>query len=213
MIQPQDASPEPHTFDAVISTVPLHRFAALGVDTELDLSPFARVSYPPVSVVAMGYRRADVSHLLDGFGMLVPEVEDDYRILGTIFSSTLFPDRAPDEHVLLTTFVGGARHPALGQAPLDQQQAIVERDLKGLLGITGRPTIIQHARWPHAIPQYDLGYGAVKHQLDQLEAHHARLYLAGNYRNGISVGDAMNSGHAAAQRCLRAVAPETVSTP
>jgi oxygen-dependent protoporphyrinogen oxidase len=211
VVRPQDASPESHTFDAVISTVPLHRFAALDVDTELDLSPFARVTYPPVSVVAMGFRRADVSHPLDGFGMLVPEVEDDYQILGTIFSSTLFPDRAPDGHVLLTTFVGGARHPALGHASPDRQQAVIERDLEALLDTTGRPTFVQHARWPHAIPQYNLGYGRVKRQIDQLEARHARLYLAGNYRDGISVGDAMRSGQAAAQRCLRAITPEAVS--
>jgi len=211
MVRPQDTSPESYTFDAVISTVPLHRFAALDVDTGLDLSPFERVSHPPVSVVAMGFRRADVSHPLDGFGMLVPEVEDDYQILGTIFSSALFPDRAPDGHVLLTTFIGGARHPALGRAPDDQQQAVIERDLRALLGTTGRPTFVQHVRWPHAIPQYDLGYGRVKHRIDQLEARHARLYLAGNYRDGISVGDAMDSGQAAAQRCLRAITPEAVS--
>lgn len=211
-VPPEGTAPGNHAFDAVISTVPLHRFAALDFDTDLDRSLFARVMYPPVSVIAMGYRRADVGHPLDGFGMLVPEVEDRYQILGTIFSSALFPDRAPDGHVLLTTFVGGARHPVLGRAPDDQQQAIVERDLKALLDIDGRPTFVRPVRWPHAIPQYTLGYGSVKRQIDQLEARHSALFLAGNYRDGISVGDAMHSGQDAAQRCMRTITPEAVST-
>ncbi|NBB74034.1 MAG: protoporphyrinogen oxidase [Bacteroidetes bacterium] len=202
------ASPRTHGFDAVISTIPLHRFAALRMETTIDRTPLAEVPYPPVNVVAMGFRRADVDHPLDGFGMLVPEVEDDYQILGTIFSSTLFPDRAPDDHVLLTTFVGGARHPELGRAPKDRQQAVVKADLNALLGTRGAPSFVHYAAWPRAIPQYNLGYGAVKRCIDRLESTHPRLFLAGNYRDGVSVGSALDSGAHAAQHCVAALAPE-----
>jgi len=168
--------------------------------------------YPPVSVVAMGFRHDDVNHPLDGFGMLVPEVEDTYHILGTIFTSTIFPDRAPDDHVLLTTFVGGARHPELGRAPDDQQRQIILADLAALLDVSEAPTFVRHIRWPRAIPQYTTGYGAVKELITRLEARHPQLFLAGNYRGGISVGDAMDSGHAAAEQCLRQLTPEPVTT-
>lgn len=201
----EGAAPTTRAFDAVISTIPLYRFAALDLDTALDLSPLADVTYPPVSVVALGLRRNDVAHPLDGFGMLVPEVERDYRILGTIFSSTLFPDRAPKDHVLLTTFLGGDRDSDLGRASFEEQRATVLSDLRALLGVRGEPTFIRRVAWPRAIPQYTLGYGRVKALIDRLERAHPGLFLAGNYRDGISIGDAMASGDRAAQHLAEAL--------
>lgn len=209
-VQPGNALTETHRFDAVISTIPLHRFAALSMDTTVDRSSLTEVPYPPVNVVSMGFRRADVKHPLDGFGMLVPEVEKEYQILGTIFSSTLFPGRAPADHVLLTTFVGGARHPELGRASTDRQQAVVRADLNALLGTQGEPSFVRHVAWPRAIPQYHLGYGAVKRCIDRIESTHDRLFFAGNYREGIAVGSAMDSGDHAAQQARKALSPEKV---
>ena len=188
----------PHQFDAVVCTMPLHRFPALDFNSPIDRAPLREVSYPPLQVVALGYPRDAVAHPLDGFGMLVPPVEDDFDILGTIFSSTLFPDRAPDGHVLLTTFVGGARAPDRAQQSETALRQIVERDLERLLGVAGSPTFVRHIHWPRAIPQYTLGYGAVKDTLKALEDAHPGLAFAGNYRSGVSVGDAMASGADAA---------------
>lgn len=190
------------TFDAVISTMPLYRFGAFDFDTDLDRSPLADVAYPPVSVLAMGFRRGDVEHPLDGFGMLVPAVENDYRMLGTLFSSTLFPGRAPEDQVLLTTFLGGARDPDLGRASLATQRAAVQSDLEVLLGVRSDPTFVRRVQWQHAIPQYTLGYGRVKALISRMEQVHPRLFLAGNYRNGVSIGDAMASGDRAARRLV-----------
>jgi len=191
-----------HPVDSVICTVPLHALSRIDLDTPVDRTPLDDVSYPPVSVVALGYERAAVAHPLDGFGMLVPPVEGEFDVLGTIFSSTLFPNRAPDGHVLLTTFVGGARNPSLAEQSPSTIQDIVERDLHHLLGVDGEPVFTRHVHWPRAIPQYTLGYGAVKDTLDALEAAHDGLFFAGNYRDGVAVGDAMASGASAAQRVL-----------
>jgi oxygen-dependent protoporphyrinogen oxidase len=188
------------SFDALLCTVPLHALDDLAVETPVDRTPLHKVEYPPVHVVALGYDRADVTHPLDGFGMLVPPVEERFDILGTLFSSTLFPGRAPDDTALLTTFVGGARDPALARRSEETLQSIVERDLARLLGVDGTPTFVHHVHWPRAIPQYTPGYGAVKDTLAALEAEHPALFLAGNYRQGVSVGDAAASGDAAANR-------------
>jgi oxygen-dependent protoporphyrinogen oxidase len=190
------------SFDAVVCTLPLPRFADLTLDTPVDCTPLHDVSYPPLQVVALGYKREDIAHPLDGFGMLVPPVEESLDILGTIFSSTLFPGRAPEGQVLLTTFVGGARAPDLAERPDDRIQAIVERDLGRLLGVQASPTFARHIHWPHAIPQYALGYGTVKDTLAALETAHPGLAFAGNYRQGVSVGDAMDSGRDAAHRVV-----------
>lgn len=200
-----DGAPQTHAVDAVISTVPLHQLGALGLETDVDLSVFETVPYPPVSVLALGYDRDDVAHPLDGFGMLVPEMEDDARILGTLFSSTLFPGRAPQGQVLLTTFVGGVRAPDLGEASTAQLRRVVGGDLRQLLGVRGTPTFVRRIRWERAIPQYRIGYGAVTAAIDRLEEHHPGLAFAGNYRAGISVGDTMASGVEAAQAIARRV--------
>jgi oxygen-dependent protoporphyrinogen oxidase len=195
--------PDGYDFDALVSTVPLHRLAAMDVETPVDLHPLSDVWYPPLSVLALGYPRAAIQHPLDGFGMLVPPAEDDLSILGTIFSSTLFPDRAPDDHVLLTTFVGGARAPdraALNASPL---QSIVEADLDRLLRVTAPPVFRRHVYWPTAIPQYTVGYGRIKETLAEMERTHPRLAFAGNYRQGVSVSDALESGVDAARRLQR----------
>jgi oxygen-dependent protoporphyrinogen oxidase len=175
----------------------------------VDCSPLHAVDYPPVRIVALGYNRRDIDHPLDGFGMLVPPVEKSFDVLGTIFSSTLFPGRAPDGQVLLTTFVGGARNPRLARQPPSAVQSIVERDLTHLLGIEGSPNFVHHVHWPRAIPQYTLGYGAVKDTIESLETEHENLFFAGNYREGVSVGDAMASGGSAAEEVLSTLRSST----
>ena len=152
-----------------------------------------RVEYPPVSVVALGFSRDSVRHPLDGFGMLVPAVEDRH-ILGTIFSSSLFPDRAPAGRVLLTTFVGGARQPELASLPDDEIERLVRNDLAALLGVEGTPVFRRVIRWPRAIPQYNLGYGEIVSALEKLEAAHPGLHFVGNYRGGIAAGQCIRNG-------------------
>jgi oxygen-dependent protoporphyrinogen oxidase len=152
-----------------------------------------RIEYPPVSIVALGFRRADVGHPLDGFGMLVPAAEKR-QILGTIFSSSLFPGRAPEGEVLLTNFVGGARQPGLAALPDDELVRLVCEDLRALLGVKGEPVFRRIIRWPRAIPQYNRGYGEVLSALEKLEAAHPGLHFVGNYRGGIAAGQCIRNG-------------------
>jgi len=195
-----DGAPQTRSYDAVISTLPLHELTAIDFPTDVDLEPLANVPYPPVSVLALGFREDDVQHPLDGFGMLVPSKEDTFDILGTIFSSTLFPGRAPDGHVLLTTFIGGMRRPELGRVETNALKDRVLTDLNALVGLDGAPTFVRHVPWDRAIPQYLQGYDRVTETLDRLEDAHPGLAFAGNYRQGISVGDALDSGADAAAR-------------
>ena len=187
-------------FDAVIYAAPLHELAHIDFAAPVDLAPLLDVPYPPLSVLALGFRRQDVTHSLDGFGMLVPAAEDAFDILGTLFSSTLFPNRAPEDHVLLTSFIGGMRRPDLGLASTDTLVEIARQDLATLLGVRGEPTFVKRIAWKKAIPQYHLGYGQVHRCLDELETACPGFFLAGNYRRGVSAGDAMTSGQQAARR-------------
>lgn len=194
-----------HAFEVVLSTIPLPAFLPLTAKLDTDTGIIQQVPYPPVSVVALGFHRDVISHPLDGFGMLAPGKESSVRILGTIFSSTVFPNRAPQNHVLLTTLFGGARKGDFCSLEPELMQEIILEDLHHLLGVHSNPVFVKRIDWPQAIPQYNLQYGAVKAKLDTLEERFPGLKFAGNYRRGISVGDAVKSGFEAAEGIIRFV--------
>ena len=82
----------------------LAKFEIISGGQATDLSPLGEIRYPPVASVVLGFRREDVAHSCQGFGMLVPKIEG-FKILGTIFSSALFPNRAPSGHVTLSSYM------------------------------------------------------------------------------------------------------------
>ncbi len=157
------------------------------------------IPYPPVAAVVSAYARDDIAHALDGFGFLVPERERR-RILGTIFSSVLFENRAPEGIALLTTFVGGMRQPELARQGEDEIAAMVHAELAGLLGARAVPRWARVARWARAIPQYTLGHAGRMAALEAAERELPGLHFCANYRGGISVADCIKSAHAMAER-------------
>jgi oxygen-dependent protoporphyrinogen oxidase len=198
-------------FDAVIYCGTAYKLAELVVEPITPaLSPFdgergkkfftfSEISYPPVSAVVLGFRREDVAHPACGFGMLIPKIEG-FKILGTIFSSALFPNRAPAGHVTLTSYIGGARYPELALLSQDQLVETVLADLRVLLGVKGKPVFTQTATYPRAIPQYNVGYGKYRQMLNDIEALSPGLFFAGHYRDGVSLGDSIVSGVNIAER-------------
>jgi len=195
-------------YDGVIYAAPAHcvddvDLAFPGGDR---LKTLASITHPPVAVLALGFRRDDVGHPLDGLGFLVPEVERVRHVLGVIFSSSLFPGRAPDGQVLLTAFIGGVRNPDLANADLPTITARVLDDLRVLLGASGEPTFREFQLWPKAIPQYDLTYGRFKDIMDEAERRNPGFALAGSYRDGVSIAETIASGEAAAERVAAGIA-------
>jgi len=79
-------------------------------------------------------------------------------------------------------------------------------DLRELLGIDGEPTFVHVTLMAKALPQYEVGFGRFQTLIDQIETKAPRLFLAGNYRGGVSVAQAVVSAEAVADRiekCLR----------
>ena len=159
----------------------------------------AAIDYAPVSIVASAYRRADVAHSLAGFGFLVPRKENR-RVLGTLFSSSMFSGRAPEGTVLLTTFAGGRRNPDVAALADGALVDTVNQEHRALLGATAAPLWSAVTRWPQAIPQYDLGH--LDRLLPAAEAETAwpGLAFCANWRGGVSVSDCVKNGHAVAER-------------
>lgn len=203
----------PELYDSVIYAGPAHGLDEIDLDLPGGerLSTLASIVYPPVAVLALGFRREQVAHQLDGFGFLTPEVERR-RVLGVIFSSTVFPERAPEGHVLLTVFVGGTRDPDFVQVDPHTLTARVLDDLRVLLGAQGEPSFRAVQVWPKAIPQYVLGYGRFKDIAIEVERRNPGLLLAGTYRDGVSLGEAIASGERAASRAAEFLSREAVDS-
>lgn len=181
-------------FQKVLLNIPYYQQKELlhGLNGVQD-SFFEQVTYPPLSVLHLGYEMDQIAHPLDGFGFLVPEVEKR-DILGGLFSSTLFPGRAPENHHLLTVFVGGGRQPEMAALDTAKLVKVVEKELTELIGLKGGYTFMDHVYWPFAIPSYHVGYDNVLKEYQRIETENPGLYIAGNFRYGISVPDCIKNG-------------------
>jgi oxygen-dependent protoporphyrinogen oxidase len=145
------------------------------------------IEYAPVAVVSLGYPRPQVPHALGGFGFLVPRSAGK-RVLGTVWNSSLFPGRAPDGHVLMTSFVGGATDPQAVTLSSEGLSSLVHSELAPLLAIRQAPTFSNVTIHPRALPQYNLGHADRLSAIETQRAYFPNLWLAGNYLRGPAMG-------------------------
>ncbi|KMZ72371.1 Protoporphyrinogen oxidase 2 [Zostera marina] len=195
------------SFDAVIMTAPINivqdmEFKKGGHPFILDFLP--KVNYLPLSVLVTSFKKRNVKRPLEGFGVLVPsrEQENGLKTLGTLFSSMMFPDRAPSDQHLYTTFIGGSRNRELAGASLDELKQVVISDLQRLLGVEGHPTFVKHFQWKNAFPLYGYDYGLVLDGINKMEETLPGFFYAGNHRDGLAVGKAIASGCKAAEHVV-----------
>ncbi|XP_049395270.1 protoporphyrinogen oxidase, mitochondrial [Solanum stenotomum] len=212
---PHKRQAEEESFDAVIMTAPLCDIKSMTIAKRGNpflLNFIPEVDYVPLSVVITTFKKESVKHPLEGFGVLVPSQEQKHglKTLGTLFSSMMFPDRAPNNVYLYTTFVGGSRNRELAKASRTELKEIVTSDLKQLLGAEGEPTYVNHVCWNKAFPLYGHNYDLVLDAIDKLEKNLPGLFYAGNHKGGLSVGKALSSGCNAADLVISYL--EAVST-
>lgn len=189
--QNSQGSEESAHYSRLVITMPHHRLSTLPLPTGIiqQLAPVSAIESPPVTSLVLGFKRKQVKHPLNGFGMLIKAAEKS-PLLGVLFSSSMFDGRAPDGHVTLTCMMGGVRHPEYAK---NSDQVVLD-ELQKLLGVSGSPTFRHRTSWQHAIPQYNIGYEKVLDALEDCENSHPGLHFAGNYRGGISVTDCIING-------------------
>jgi len=159
----------------------------------------SEISYPSVSVVCFGYKKERLAHKLDGFGFLVPHRERR-KILGTLWDSSIFPNRAPEGHVLLRSMVGGARASELAMQDDARIRDTVIGELKDVMKIEAHPDFVRIYRHEKAIPQYNMGHSNRLKTVDDLLLKHKGLYLTGNAYRGIGVNDCIENSYKLTER-------------
>ena len=199
----KDGTEETVTADVVISTLPAHVTCYLFQEMDGTLfSHLKSIYYPPVMVLYLGYKEESIGQPLDGFGYLIPQKENR-SYLGAIWSSTIFPNRAPEGFASFTIFIGGARSPQLFD-DMNKEDLIrqVLKEFQEVMKITGMPHYRTDRMWPKAIPQYNIGYIEHERYFEEFENTNKGILLSGNYRGGISVGDCIASSERVYKKAL-----------
>jgi oxygen-dependent protoporphyrinogen oxidase len=145
------------------------------------------IAYARVAIISLGYRKFDVGHTLEGFGFLVPR-SAGLDTLGSVWNSSLFPNRAPDGHVLLTSFVGGAANPHAAARSSPELISLVHREIAPVVHLRQAPIFSNVEIYERAIPQYNLGHTDRLTTLGALLPKYPGLWLTGNYLRGPAIG-------------------------
>jgi oxygen-dependent protoporphyrinogen oxidase len=181
--------------DAVILTCPAYEQAAILADLDPVLAQqIGGIAYNRLAVVALGYRREDVAHPLDGFGYLAPR-RTRRHLLGVQWCSSIFPGRAPAGAVLLRAMCGGPDRPEMVDWPQERLLQAVRKELFVSMGINRAPVFHHVIRWERAIPQYHLGHPDRVAWIERRLSAWPGLFLGGNAYHGVALNDCIE--HAA----------------
>jgi oxygen-dependent protoporphyrinogen oxidase len=186
--------------DVVILASPAYTQARMLQDTAPDIALLLNgISYPPLSVVCIGYREPDLGEYLDGFGFLIPSKEKR-GILGTIVDSNVFPNRAPQGSVLLRSMVGGSRSADKARLPDNELTDMVRSELKAIMGVDAEPEFMRVYRHEKAIPQYHVGHARRLLAIEEALKKHPGLVLTGNAFKGVSLNDCIQNAWLTAEK-------------
>jgi len=194
--------PQTIDVDGLILALPARPCSSLlqTVDSVLS-NELAKIKYGSCATISLGFRREQIGHALDGFGFVVPSIEER-NILSASFSSIKYQGRAADDHVLIRAFLGGACQSKLLELDDEQIQDLVLQDLAELLTIRGKPTFSQVVRQMQAMPQYYLGHEQLVQRIEKRAEQLPNIALAGNALNGIGVPNCIRTGEQAAEQLL-----------
>jgi oxygen-dependent protoporphyrinogen oxidase len=191
--------------DSLCLALPAYASAELlrGLDEQLT-TDLDGISYASSATLNLTYKRDDIRHPLDGFGFVVPFIENRSLIACT-FSSVKFAGRAPKGHVLLRVFIGGALQPEMLELTEAELIARVRDDLRDLLGVEAAPLFTELQRWNQSMPQYHVGHLDRVQRIGDRVASLPHLALAGNAYSGPGLPDCIRSGEAAADGLLAGI--------
>jgi oxygen-dependent protoporphyrinogen oxidase len=159
----------------------------------------AAIRYVSTGTLSMAFRKDEIGHPLDGFGLVIP-VSEGRQINAVTWTSTKFDHRAPVGYDLLRVFFGGSRRPEMMEKSDEEILRIAREELADLMGITASPVSHRLYRWMDSNPQYDSGHLG---RIDSIEAElPPGLYLAGSAYRGIGIPDCVHQAQQAAERVV-----------
>lgn len=180
--------------DAVILACPAYEQARLLGEHDTALAEdLSNIVYNRIAVVALGYRREQITGPQDGFGYIAPQ-RLGRDVLGVQWCSSIYPDRAPPGYVLWRALCGGVKRADVTDLPDADLLRMVHREVSVTTGVTGEPAFHEIVRWPRAIPQYELGHAERVGRIESAFARFPGLFAGGNSLYGVSLADCTERG-------------------
>jgi protoporphyrinogen/coproporphyrinogen III oxidase len=173
-------------------------------------SALGAIQCAPIAVVALGYDIFALNHPLDGFGFLAPRGEG-IRVLGALWDSSIYPNRAPRGHALIRMMVGGAHDPGIVYLDDDALVQIARKDLRLAMGVDALPKVTHVVRHPVGIPQYTVGHLDRLATIDRALANLPGLHLTGNGYRGVAINHCIAEANTVAARVLAAGAGSSIA--
>ncbi len=167
-----------------------------------QIKSITQMKYSRVVQVALGFNAWE-GMPLKAFGGLVPSIEKR-DVLGILFLSSCFKNKAPEKGALLSIFLGGVRHPEMADLNDDEITNIVRREVSEMMQLDKfKPDLMKIFRYKHAIPQYGLESKEKLKAIKQIEKQFPGLILAGNIRDGIGIADRIKQGRIIAEELIK----------
>lgn len=178
-----------YEFDKLAITCPSYASAKFLKNLNGRLSEvLSSIPYSPMFVAGLGFNDEDIKDAIDGFGYLIPEKEKR-GILGTLFTSSMFPSQAPKGKKLLRIMAGGDRHHEILEKTNEELIDICIKNVSDILGVVGKPCLVEYFRHEKAIPQYHVGHSEKVAEIEEILKGFNGLYIGGNVLYGISLND------------------------
>ncbi len=157
------------------------------------------VEYAPIAVVGFGFAKKDLKKFPEGFGYLIPSKERK-KVLGVLFDSNVFPNRAPQDSVFIRVMVGGMRHQEIATKSKDEIIAIAREEINLMVKPVAEPRAVFFSSWPKGIPQYNTGYLQLKEKIESETTKLSGVFLVSNYLNGVAFNDCIASAKRASEK-------------
>ena len=156
----------------------------------------------PLAVVALGFSVEDLGGAPDGFGVLIPRGEGP-RILGCLWDSTVFPNRAGEGRVLVRAMIGGALDTEAVKLSDAELLSIVKSDLANVMNLKAVPVLERVYRHSMGIGQYNVGHGEHIHTLESKLQGFPGLLVSGSSFYGVAMNTVIEHAGLDADRIVK----------
>ena len=183
-----------YTASSILLAIPAHRVSNFNsIIPDEYISDFSQIEYVPVATVAQKIEKTKVDNNFEGFGFLC-EREPHRKLLGTIWVSSIFPNRIQSDYHLLTSYIGGSYFKKVADLDDDETASLASKELSEILKLDQNlfETLFVKVH-KLAIPQFNIGHNDRIKRIESLMNTNYGLYFTGNYLYGISINDTIKT--------------------
>jgi len=159
------------------------------------------IPYVSTATISLAYKKDSISHPMNGFGFLVPRVENR-RIMGASWVSRKFSYRTPDDSILIRCFIGGSRNEELVSLDDKDMLKMIKEELKDIMGISAEPILTRIYRWEKAMPQYTIGHDERVSRIEESILKYPDIFVTGSAYRGGGISECIKNAQLTAESVI-----------